>query len=165
MHEYRQLIEEQMSAFDRYQGWGAQSRLAEDAGIDRQLISRTLKDDRDVLGGAPSEKTVKGLAKAFGIEPDVIWVAVARALGLPSHVVPSITHEVGTVSDEVLLGELAKRFGLAATFRQAQSSAPEDEKTSDIADALAYPVLNPLHGSDESEPETEQAGPADGTAS
>lgn len=128
MHEYRRLIEREMDRHEQFKGYGGQARLAEAAGLSPQVVSRVLGDPRERLNQVPEEKTVKGFASALRIEPEAIWQAVAVSLGLPSHVVPSITHEVGTVSNEELLAEVAKRFGLAATFRAPSAATPEGQK-------------------------------------
>lgn len=122
-----------MNANEAFKGRGGQTRLAEESDLSRQVINSILKDSRERLNQVPDEKTIVGLAKAFRIEPEIIWSAVAVSLGLPSYVVPSITHEVRTAHNAVLLGELGKRLGLEVTIRAAEPPKPtkagQGEKT------------------------------------
>jgi transcriptional regulator with XRE-family HTH domain len=128
MHEYRRLVEEQMAA-KKIEGYGAQAKLASLAGVSRQVINTILRDNRDRLNQAPDEKTVNGLAAAFNLKPEVVWTAVAVSMGMPSYVVPTITHEVKAATNEDLLNELADRLGVAPALRPAGPPASEDQKT------------------------------------
>lgn len=123
MHAYRKLIEEQMTARDL-----SQADVARAAALTRQRVSQLLKDDRDRLPNPPDVATVEGLARAFKLAPEVVWTAVAEAMGLPRFVVPSITHEVKDVSNAQLLKELASRMGLEVTVRPTEPPAREGQK-------------------------------------
>lgn len=136
MHAYRKLIDEQMKAREM-----TQAGLARAAGMTRQRINQILKDDRDRLVQVPDTATVEGLSKAFKLAPEVVWVAVAEAMGLPRFVVPPITHEVKDVDNELLIKELAKRLDLEVTVR-AKGDPSEGEKT--FAPTLEEAVRNEL---------------------
>lgn len=123
MHSYRKLIEEQMKAGDM-----SQAELARASGITPQRISQILKDDRDRLVQVPDTKTVEGFAEAFTLEPEVVWIAVAEAMGLPRFVVPSITHQIEDADEIQLLKALASRMGLEVTVRTAKPAPSEDQK-------------------------------------
>lgn len=119
MHAYQRFVQEQMDAH----GWN-QARLAKEAGLTPQTVSNILGDKRSRLTGVQKDKTVKGLARAFRVEPAVVWTAIAEAMGIPRYALPNITHEMKGASDEELLRELAARMGYAATVRPART---EDE--------------------------------------
>lgn len=123
MHAYRKLIEEQMKA-----GEMTQSELSRASGVTRQRINQILKNDSERLVHVPDTATVEGFAKAFNLEPEIVWTAVAEAMGLPRFVVPSITHQVKEVSDAQLLTELARRMRLEVTVRPARPAKPQDQK-------------------------------------
>lgn len=125
MHAYRKIVDEQMKA-----GRMSQSELSRASGLSRQRVSQILNDDRERLVQVPDTATVEGLAKAFKLAPEVVWVAVAEAMGLPSFVVPPITHEVKDVDDAQLLAELGKRLDLEVTVRPA-GQADEGKKMGD----------------------------------
>lgn len=138
MHAYRKLIEEQMEA-----GEMTQSDLARASGVTRQRINQILKSDRDRLVHVPDTATVEGFAKAFKLAPEVVWIAVAEAMGLPRFVVPSITHQVKDVTNAQLLSELASRMDLEVSVRPSQPATGEGKKSPDDGEGGTVTELTP----------------------
>lgn len=123
MHAYRKLVEQEMTA----KGWG-QSDLAKRAGLDRQVVHRIVKDERDRLKDPPHASTVEGLANAFDLPDTAVWSAVAEAMGLPRTAAPSIIHEVTGVSNEELIKELARRMDLEVTVRSSGTTPSKEAR-------------------------------------
>lgn len=112
MHEYRRFVQREMDK----RGWNP-NQTAQYAGLNRQTVYDIVQDTRDVLPRVPSEKTISGLAKAFGVGREVILAHVAQAMGLPTTVTRA---DAAELSDTDLLAEVRKRMG-ARHDREAES--------------------------------------------
>ena len=87
--------------------------LVRASGLSPQLVSNLLSDDRDYLDALPKRETLRSLAWAFHIEDAVVLQAAAAAFGVPLGQVPAPGPD--SISDEVLIAELARRLGLKAS--------------------------------------------------
>ncbi|EFQ82741.1 hypothetical protein HMPREF0063_11950 [Aeromicrobium marinum DSM 15272] len=87
-----------------------QADLVRESGMSRALVSKLLKDQRDVLPRPPEQATVEGIAKAFRVPPATVWQVVARAMGLPTEALPTIVHELKDATDHELLDEISQRM-------------------------------------------------------
>lgn len=101
MHEYSRHVKSEMDK----RKWN-QNDLAKKAGLTRQVVSAIVTDNRERLTNIPSDKTMDGLAKAFGVDPTVIRASVALAMGLPVEVKRASTSDI---SDSELIMELSRR--------------------------------------------------------
>ncbi|WP_241680951.1 helix-turn-helix domain-containing protein [Pseudactinotalea suaedae] len=88
--------------------WTA-AELVRHSGLTKQTVSNVLSDGREQLMQRPKDSTIAGLAKAFGITPDVILSAVAEAMGLPAGE-RVVVYDADQISDEELLRVLAQRL-------------------------------------------------------
>lgn len=104
MHALRWFVQQSMAA----RGW-TQSDLARESGITKQVVSGLLTDSRDKLDRLPQDKTVDGLAAAFGVDRSVVLHAIGAAMGLPVSA-QVVVYDASKVSDEDLLRALADRL-------------------------------------------------------
>lgn len=139
MHEYSRYVKSEMDK----RKWN-QNDLAKKAGLTRQVVSAIVTDNRERLTNIPSDKTMDGLAKAFGVDPAVIRANVALAMGLPVEVKRASTSDI---SDSELIMELSRRLEKArndsspSTTQEpgASGEAVEVEKTPEPPlDRLGY---------------------------
>lgn len=105
-HAFRRFIEGSMAQRD----W-LQSDLVRESGITKQVVSGLLNDPRERLDRLPHDKTVNGLARAFGVERGVVLTAIGEAMGLPMQE-PTILYDATGVTNENLLRELADRLSV-----------------------------------------------------
>lgn len=117
MHALRRFIQQELDT----RGWQAHD-LAKASGLSRQLISKLVNDDRDVLPQIPRTKTLEALAQAFNVSTAHVTTVAVEALGVPDVNAPAVVHQIEDVDDEVLLRELLRRAGLRE--RQEALSAP-----------------------------------------
>lgn len=115
MHALRRFIQQELDA----RGWQAHD-LAKASGLSRQLISKLVNDDRDVLPQIPRTKTLEALAQAFNVSPAHVTTVAVEALGVPDVNAPAVVHQIEDVDDEVLLRELLRR----ARLRERQEVLP-----------------------------------------
>ena len=120
MHEYRRFVQREMDK----RGWNP-NQTAHYAGLNRQTVYDLVQDTRDVLPRVPSDKTVNGLAKAFGVGREVILAHVAQAMGLPTSVTRA---DAAELSDVDLLDEVRKRM----EARHAQASEDQAGSHPDV---------------------------------
>ncbi|MDN5585875.1 MAG: helix-turn-helix transcriptional regulator [Brevibacterium sp.] len=102
MHEYRRFVEREM---DKRQ-WNP-NQVAQHAGLNRQTVYDIVQDTRESLNRIPSEKTISGLASAFGVGREKILAAVAEAMGLPIQIVRA---DVSAATNDELMSELSRRL-------------------------------------------------------
>lgn len=139
MHEYSRYVKSEMDK----RKWN-QNDLAKKAGLTRQVVSAIVTDNRERLTNIPSDKTMDGLAKAFGVDPTVVRANVALAMGLPVEVKRANTSDI---SDSDLIMELSRRLEkarndsppLIAQEPGTPRETNQDEKTPDPPlDRLGY---------------------------
>lgn len=104
MHALRLFIQNELDA----RGWQAHD-LAKASGLSRQLISKLVNDDREVLPQLPRTTTLEALARAFNVSTAHVTTVAVEALGVPGVNAPAVVHEIESVDDEVLLRELLRR--------------------------------------------------------
>lgn len=104
MHEYRRFIQQQLDE----RGWKP-AELARRGGLNRQLISKILNDDREHLGQMPDESTMVGIARGFQISPQQVRTAAARSLTGYSDDGHAIATDVRSLPTDVLIEELRRR--------------------------------------------------------
>lgn len=119
MHALGRFITDLMDARDM-----SRPELERASGLSRQHIHQLLDDRRTSLGRMVDDSTIAGLAKAF---PDVGEVAfitkAAEAMGVPIDRLARIDVDLDRLSDEALLGILARRLR-----RASAQSAPAEEQ-------------------------------------
>lgn len=120
MHEYRRFVQREMDK----RGWNP-NQTAQYAGLNRQTVYDIVQDTRDALPRVPSEKTISGLSKAFGVGREVILAHVAQAMGLPTTVTRA---DAAELSDVDLLAEVRKRM----EARHAQASEDQAGSHPDV---------------------------------
>lgn len=104
MHALRRYIQGELDA----RGWRAHD-LEKASGLSRQLISKLVNDDRDVLPQIPRTTTLEALAKAFNVTTAHVTTVAVEALGVADVKAPAVVHQIEAVSDDVLLRELLRR--------------------------------------------------------
>lgn len=121
MHAYRKLIQDEMDA----RQWQA-SDLARVSGVSKQVLSNILGDTREQLVQRPTDATVNGLARAFGLNPDAILAAVGEAMGLPVSR-PVVIYDAARVSDDDLLRVLGERLRAAKDGGEHEHSSASNK--------------------------------------
>ncbi|MFD6030514.1 helix-turn-helix domain-containing protein [Cellulosimicrobium funkei] len=132
MHALRAFVEQQMNT----RAWTNQD-LVRASGITKQVISELLKDTRERVTSMPSDKTIDGLSRAFGVDRSLVLTKIGEAMGLPVSE-PVVVFDASGVSNDELLRELATRLGTsevdhgntAPTRRAAGSAADRDAGSS-----------------------------------
>lgn len=117
MHALRKFVQDRMDA----RGWRP-ADLVTASGINKQVVSGLLTDDRDSIDRMPSEKTIAGLCRAFSVDRDTVLAVVGEAMGLPV-ARPVVVYDASHVPNDELIRELAKRLGEAGG-EHVQRSAP-----------------------------------------
>ncbi len=143
MHAYRAFIEQQMDQ----RGWTA-ADLARQSGLSPQALSKVLNDDREELDRRPADRTIDGLAKAFGTDRIVILSAVARAMNLP--IDEPVTRGLDAYSTIDLIEELLERARQEAYADSTENGGapvytgsrfvPSDRKKWLTGDSLLQPL-------------------------
>lgn len=143
MHALRKFVQDQMDA----RNWRAVD-LVTRSGINKQVISGILTDDRDTVDRMPTEKTIAGLCKAFRIDRDVLLAVIGEAMGIPVSR-PTVVYDASRVPSDELILELARRLREVGG-EHVQRSAP-------ITPAGGSPVVDnvrPFRRADERDDET-----------
>lgn len=117
MHALRMFVQERMDA----RGWRP-ADLVTASGINKQVVSGLLTDDRDSIDRMPSERTIAGLCRAFSVDRDTVLAVIGEAMGLPV-TRPVVVYDASHVPNDELIRELAKRLGEAGGEHD-QRSAP-----------------------------------------
>lgn len=104
MHALRRFIQQELDA----RGWQAHD-LAKASGLSRQLISKLVNDDREILPQLPRTTTLEALAQAFNVTTAHVTTVAVEALGVPGVNAPAIVHQIEEADDEELLRELLRR--------------------------------------------------------
>lgn len=126
MHALREYIQSQLDS----RGWVA-ADLAKHSGISKQVLSGMLTDTRPTIDRMPLDSTVSGLARAFGVDRDVILAKVGEAMGLPTSRTV-VVYEASRVPNDVLVQELRRRLredvmGNAEHPAPMTTDRPDDE--------------------------------------
>lgn len=102
MNEYRRFVQRELDK----RNWRP-AQIEHNGGPSRQVVSKILRDNREVLDQRPSQETIDGLARAFGISVDVVLAHVAQAMGFPVKIEAA---DLDAVSNEDLLEQIRKRM-------------------------------------------------------
>jgi transcriptional regulator with XRE-family HTH domain len=132
-HAFRRFIENNMAQRD----W-LQSDLVRESGITKQVVSGLLNDTRERLDRLPQDKTVDGLARAFGVERGVVLTVIGESMGLPMRE-PAVLYDASGVTNENLVRELTERLRATApnsarghlALADPQSQVPTDVETAE----------------------------------
>ncbi len=145
MHAFRRFIEDQMAL----RNW-QQSDLASASKMSAQLVSKLLKDEREVLPRMPEQSTLRALARAF--PPATIRdvrAAAVRAMGVDD--VPPVQIDLAGFDDDALLAELGRRIKRSAKAMNpptgaadAASTAPPTPPTDIASRRTVRPSPKPL---------------------
>lgn len=107
MHEYRKFIERHMAM----RGW-RQRDLVEASGLSRQVVSKILRDERELLPRRPDPETVTALAQAFEVSEEAVLAAVGVAMGLPLKM--EAAPDISEVPLGVIMAEMGRRARMGA---------------------------------------------------
>lgn len=92
-------------------GW-RNADLVRESGLSRQVVSKHLNDEREVIARLPDKATLEGFAKAFGVPVDFLIGKAVESLGL-GYTSGDFVNSVATVHDRELLAELRRRLDSA----------------------------------------------------
>lgn len=101
-----------LSAFIREQmdSRGMRNRdLEQRSGLSRQLVSKLVNDQRDVLTRLPTRDTLEGIARAFNTSVEVVLGKAVESLGL-GFTSADFVYGVSEASNDELLAELRSRL-------------------------------------------------------
>ncbi len=128
------------------------------SGLSRQHIHQLLDDRRRSLGRMVDEATIAGLSRAFAdIGETPFIVKAAESLGVPVDRLAVVDVDLDRLSDDALLGILARRLKRAASPHLQTVSTKDDEERSPLAARRGTRARQRL---DNEWGETEETGPA-----
>lgn len=104
VHEYRRFVQAELDA----RGWEP-PELVRRAGVNRQLVWKILKDDREHLGQMPDDATMEAIATGFGIDVERVRTAAARSLRGYADDGHPITTDLAAIDIDILLAEIRRR--------------------------------------------------------
>lgn len=120
MHALGRFISELMEARSM-----SRPALERASGLSRQHIHQLLDDRRTSLGRMVDDTTIAGLARAFADIGEGAFIAkAAESMGVPVDRLAAIEVDLDRLSDEALLGILARRLERASSLR---AQAADDE--------------------------------------
>lgn len=132
MHALGRFISELMDARDM-----SRPQLERASGLSRQHVHQLLDDSRTRLGRMVDDATIAGLARAFPDVGEPSFIAkAAESLGVPIDRLTVVDVDPDRLSDDALLGILARRLKRAAgqagtsddtSIRLAVSEPPADK--------------------------------------
>jgi transcriptional regulator with XRE-family HTH domain len=103
------------------------------SGLSRQHIHQLLDDRRTSLGRMVDDATIAGLSRAFAdIGETPFIVKAAESLGVPVDRMAAVDVDLDRLSDDALLGILARRLKRAAS-PSAQSAGDRPSVVADVA--------------------------------
>lgn len=98
------------------------------SGLSRQHIHQLLDDRRTSLGRMVDEATIAGLSRAFAdVGETPFIVKAAESLGVPVDRLAAVDVDLDRLSDEALLGILARRLKRTASARPQAVDDQADE--------------------------------------
>ncbi len=122
MHALGRFISELMDARSM-----SRPALERASGLSRQHIHQLLDDRRTSLGRMVDDATIAGLARAFADVGEGAFIAkAAESMGVPVDRLAAVDIDLDRLSDEALLGILARRLERAASLR-AQTANDEPQ--------------------------------------
>jgi transcriptional regulator with XRE-family HTH domain len=128
MHALGRFISELMDARSM-----SRPDLERASGLSRQHIHQLLDDRRASLGRMVDDTTIAGLARAFAdVGETAFIVKAAESLGVPIDRLAPIDVDLDRLSDDALLGILARRLKRASS---APLQAVSDNPSAEAGDA------------------------------
>jgi transcriptional regulator with XRE-family HTH domain len=139
------------------------------SGLSRQHIHQLLDDRRTNLGRMVDDGTIAGLSRAFaGVGETAFIMKAAESLGVPVDRLASVEVDFDRLSDDALLGILARRLKRTASPAvQAVVDDPSREAVVGSIDdhAEEQPPLAARHGTRARQRLDQEWGDPDGRAS
>lgn len=113
------------------------TQLADRTSLTKQNLSRILNDTRETLKQRPDPETVEKLASGLNIPRDLVWSAVAEAMGIPVSTSNEFVRQIDEATDEELVAELSRRMGLTISAQEKPDEQDHDPPSLCLVDEAA----------------------------